>query len=87
MLDKYQDQEGPSWTTIMANERLRFALLQSRAFDAHMLAPPAPGFPASREPLWAMLKTSWRQTLKLAKGTPFAQEAQARLDALKKRSE
>jgi len=85
ILEKHEGPEGISWRTTMANERLRFALLQSRAFDAHMLTPPAPGFPASREPLWAMLKTSWRQTLKLAKGTPFAEEAQARLDALEKR--
>jgi hypothetical protein len=32
-----------------------------------------------------MLEQSWRDTLELARGTPYAREAQDRLDALAKR--
>jgi predicted esterase len=80
------DRAGqPTWEQVFHDERLRFALLQSRAFDDHMLGPPPQGFPFSREPLWGMLKKSWRDTLYLAGSTPYAAEAESRLEALKKR--
>jgi predicted esterase len=84
-LEPYDGRGRPSWKDVLHNERLRFALLQSRAFDAHMLGPQAPGFPAPRGPLWAMLETSWREALELAKGTPYEREARDRLAALAKR--
>jgi predicted esterase len=80
------NRPGPStWEQVFRDERLRFALLQSRAFDDHMLGPAPQGFPGSREPLWQMLRLSWSETLFLARSTPYAAEAEARLEALKKR--
>jgi predicted esterase len=84
-LDSYNRPGQPTWEQIFHDERLRFALLQSRAFDDHMLGPAPQGFPFSREPLWGMLKLSWQETLYLARSTPYAAEAEARLEALKKR--
>jgi predicted esterase len=84
-LDAHNRAGQPTWEQVFHDERLRFALLQSRAFDDHMLGPPPEGFPFSREPLWRMLRLSWQETQYLAKSTPYAAEAEARLDALKKR--
>jgi hypothetical protein len=84
-LDAHDRPGQLTWEQVFHDERLRFALLQSRAFDDHMLGPPPQGFPFSREPLWGMLRLSWQETLYLAKSTPYAAEAEARLAALKKR--
>jgi predicted esterase len=84
-LDTYNRAGQLTWEKVFHDERLRFALLQSRAFDDHMLGPPPEGFPFSREPLWRMLRLSWQETLYLARSTPYAPEAEARLEALKKR--
>jgi predicted esterase len=84
-LDAHNRPGQPTWEQIFHDERLRFALLQSRAFDDHMVGPAPQDFPGSREPLWQMLRLSWSETLYLAKSTPYAAEAEARLAALKKR--
>jgi dienelactone hydrolase len=84
-LDAHNGPGQLSWEQVFHDERLRFALLQSRAFDDHMLGPAPQGFPGSREPLWGMLRLSWQETLYLAKSTPYAAEAEGRLEALRKR--
>jgi len=85
VLDAHNRPGQPTWEQVFHDERLRFALLQSRAFDDHLRGPDPQGFPGSREPLWRMLRLSWSETLYLARSTPYAAEAEARLEALKKR--